>query len=292
MQPLRPVLALFALLAGAHAAPTLAAEAYDNCTGFIDSLPASISTQGTWCLRKHLFTSMTSGVAITLANDNITIDCNNFRLSGYGAGVATNAQGVAAGASRQNATIRQCRIQGFKYGVALFGAGHLVEDNRFDGNTYVGILANGDHHVVRRNIIHDTGGRPDEGYSTGIVAATAPASLGIRVLDNTIDGVSPAGNGLAETFPKGIDADGVVLVQRNRIGGLVMGEHGQAIGIELDGRTIARDNELVQNTATEGVGIWGASDTTSICRDNDIQGYSIGIADGTCLLAGNNVVQP
>ena len=38
------VLLLFA--AGTHR--VAAAEGYDNCTGFIDSLPATVTTQGTW----------------------------------------------------------------------------------------------------------------------------------------------------------------------------------------------------------------------------------------------------
>ena len=86
------------------AAPVQAAESYDNCTGFIDSLPATISTQGTWCLRKHLYTSVTSGAAISVLTDNVTVDCNHFRLSGLGAGIGTNAVGISAGASRLNAT--------------------------------------------------------------------------------------------------------------------------------------------------------------------------------------------
>ncbi|HEY0661599.1 MAG TPA: hypothetical protein VGD21_09825, partial [Lysobacter sp.] len=68
------------LLAGPVApAPAQAAQSYDNCTGFIDSLPATITTQGTWCLRKDLSTAMSSGNAITIATNNVTIDCNDFK---------------------------------------------------------------------------------------------------------------------------------------------------------------------------------------------------------------------
>ena len=52
-----------------------AAQSYDSCAGFIDSLPATITTQGTWCLRGDLATSVTSGNAITIATNNVTIDC-------------------------------------------------------------------------------------------------------------------------------------------------------------------------------------------------------------------------
>ena len=43
------------------------AETLGSCAGFIDSVPATITTQGTWCLRKDLSTSIASGAAITVA---------------------------------------------------------------------------------------------------------------------------------------------------------------------------------------------------------------------------------
>ena len=71
-----------------------AAESYDNCSGFVTSLPAVITTQGTWCLTADLATAMTSGVAITIATNNVTIDCNNFKLGGLSAGVDTTTIGI------------------------------------------------------------------------------------------------------------------------------------------------------------------------------------------------------
>src|SRR5688500_982965 len=120
------------LLAGLWAAmPTArAAESYDNCTGFIDSLPATISTQGTWCLRKDVSTSMTSGIAITVAANNVTVDCNDFKIGGLAAGNDSSAFGIFT--DRQNVTVRHCSIRGFFYGIYLIGAGNLIEDNLLD----------------------------------------------------------------------------------------------------------------------------------------------------------------
>src|SRR6185369_16529682 len=70
-----------------------AAESYDNCTGFITSLPAVVTTQGTWCLKQDLATAITSGNAITINTGNVTIDCNDFKLGGMSAGLATQAIG-------------------------------------------------------------------------------------------------------------------------------------------------------------------------------------------------------
>ena len=48
MQSIRHLFAALLLLAGVFAAPTPArAETYHTCAGFIDSLPAAITTQGT-----------------------------------------------------------------------------------------------------------------------------------------------------------------------------------------------------------------------------------------------------
>jgi hypothetical protein len=135
-----PLVLAFGLLS--LSSPSPAAESYDNCTGFIDTLPATINTQGTWCLRKDISTAMASGMAITIAVHNVTIDCNDFKLGGLAAGTATEAVGIYAD-ERNNITVRNCNVRGFMYGLGFIGAfasnggtsgGHVVEDSRFDGN--------------------------------------------------------------------------------------------------------------------------------------------------------------
>src|SRR4249920_3466180 len=98
----RSLLTLGALLLGC-AGSAHAAQSYDNCTGFITSLPAVITTQGTWCLKQDLATTVTSGSAITINTNNVTIDCNDFKLGGLGAGLATLANGIYS-LNRVNAT--------------------------------------------------------------------------------------------------------------------------------------------------------------------------------------------
>src|SRR6185369_13051491 len=90
-------------------APSLvrAAESYDNCVGFVDSVPAVIATQGTWCLRHDLSTAITAGNAITIATNNVIIDCNDFKLGDLSAGAGTQAVGVQA-TDRLNTTVRHC----------------------------------------------------------------------------------------------------------------------------------------------------------------------------------------
>src|SRR5688572_11288780 len=82
-------------LAG-HRQLALAARSYDTCTGYVESLPATIGSPGQWCLRRDLSTAQTSGAAITVAANNVTLDCNDFKLGGLSAGLDTLAHGMAA----------------------------------------------------------------------------------------------------------------------------------------------------------------------------------------------------
>src|SRR4249919_615558 len=92
------------------------AETYNTCTGFITSVPTVITTQGTWCLKQDLTTALTIGVAITINTNNVTIDCNDFKLGGLAAGVGSQVHGIYA-ANRSNLTVRHCNIRGFYNGV-------------------------------------------------------------------------------------------------------------------------------------------------------------------------------
>src|SRR5688572_18530592 len=136
-----------------------AAESYDNCTGYITTVPTTITTQGTWCLKNDVSTAIGSGAAITVGVNNVTLDCNNFKLGGLGAGTGTLVKGIHA-KDRVGVTVRHCNIRGFHYGV-LFegGAGHVVENSAFLGNTFAGTSATTvDNVIIRDNVFTDTGG--------------------------------------------------------------------------------------------------------------------------------------
>src|SRR5688572_4364921 len=92
-----------------------AAADYDTCTGFIDSLPAVISTPGTWCLRRNLATTITSGAAIEVTTDDVMIDCNGFRI--VGTSPTSSASGIK-GQQVMYGGVRNCSLQGF--GIAIW----------------------------------------------------------------------------------------------------------------------------------------------------------------------------
>jgi len=270
-----PTLAVLIVAGGfiAFALPAHAAESYDNCTGFIDSLPATIGSQGTWCLRKDLSTGMSSGQAILVATNNVTLDCNDFKIGGLSAGVATEAVGIRAQA-RQNISVRNCSVRGFNYGVSLAGDNHSVVDSRFDLNTLVGIYMSGDGNEARSNVVSATGGQPLTGFALGIVLA----GPGARVLDNRVHGVSamPDAGGL-NRLAGGIQADGG---SGAIVGNVVTGidSAGTAHGIRVY-QGIVRDNVVVQTTDNEGSTAIvclddGSGSTTGLSDDNSIRSYA------------------
>ncbi|MEZ0470283.1 hypothetical protein [Luteimonas salinilitoris] len=273
--------ATLSMAAAALVAPAPAhAETYHTCKGFIDSVPATISQQGVWCLRQDLSTGITSGTAITVNTSNVTIDCNDFKLGGLAAGAGTGTLGIHAN-GQFNVSVRNCSIRGFLYGVTLEGGGaHLVERNGLDGNTYMGISVSGPGSMIRSNRVVDTGGSTTSAY--GIFAAN-----GVDVVDNTVNGVAATDtNGSA--FGIYSSANGEASIAHNRVRGLAAASSGSTYGIfnANSGRLSVRDND-VQGTGVVGsIGVRCFTNTAT-ARDNVVAGFETGVAN--CLLYGNTV---
>ena len=281
---LLPTLLCLLLLGGLSAGPARAAESYDACTGFIDSIPATITTQGVWCLRKDLATAITNGAAITIATNNVTIDCNGFKLGGLAAGNASHARGIRA-ENRQNATVRNCSIRGFYYGIDIYrGAGHLIEDNRLDNNlVYAIIVLPAENSLVQRNRIYDTGGAPLATQVAGIHAFA-------DVIDNTVSGLFAA-DATAQLLAGIASSTPGARIHGNTISGFDMtatngGTVGNAYGIYLaaPGARVS-GNHVSGNGGTAGNGIRAAS-TADYCLDNTIGGFAINIHPD-CNSSGN-----
>jgi hypothetical protein len=236
-----------------------AAESYDNCAGTIASLPTTITTQGVWCMKQDLATAITSGNAITVNTNNVTIDCNGFKLGGLSAGAATTARGIFT-TGHVNLTVRHCNIRGFYVGAYLTGTGsggHLIEDNRFDGNTYYGMIVEGDSSVIRRNLVFNTGGT-----TAGVFDATGiDAGMSVDVIGNTVVGVTGSSGGNGNAF--GIYSSGLSAstIQGNSVRALVPSGTGHAFGIRNVGsdRLSIRDNELTGDAGNGSVGLYCAN---------------------------------
>ncbi len=262
-----------AMLFQSHAAR--AAKGYDNCNGFIDALPAAISTQGVWCLRHDLATNIASGNVISISANNVTIDCNDFKVGGLAAGNRSQAIGIRA-YGRQNTAIRHCNIRGFNFGIYLDGgAGNLVEDNRLDNNLIGGIYVDGQYNRVRRNAVYDTGGFVAGTGSGGTFAWGIDAAADI--VDNVVDGVFTAGT---TNTVIGIRASGAGMqASNNQISGLALNGGGTAFGIAavagIPYQTFVGNRVAAASASTNGSGIHG--NDSSFCARNTVSGFAVGM---------------
>jgi hypothetical protein len=189
-----------------------------NCTP-ITSLPATITSQGVYCLTGHLTTSQTSGSAIGIAAPNVVLDLNGWKVGGQAAGKGTYAAGIYS--SQINVTIKNGIVRGFRYGIHLLGAGAVVEDVRADQNTIRGIYLSGDGSIVRRNHVVNTGGSTLSANADALGIACEAA--GALVENNTVSGLSPSGSGVGV----GIVVAGVSNVVR---GNTILGSSTPAAG--------------------------------------------------------------
>ena len=271
--PRTALLATAIVAAGLASPASTAAESYDSCTGFIESLPATISTQGVWCLRRNLATAMTSGNAITITVNNVTIDCNDFKIGGLAAGDESKTVGIAAD-DVLNATVRQCAIRGFFHGIRLTGAGHLIEDNRLDGNLYIGIEMEGDDHLVRRNRVFETGGSAFAAEAFGIAGET-------DVVDNVVAGVQ--GVPAAGVFVLGGDR----LVSGNRVSRILATEL-TTYGLAGVGEGVVMRGNYASAAFIGTYGITTGPD--GMCESNQVSGFTY--AYEGCAQANGNLSVP
>lgn len=257
-----------------------AAKSYDNCTGFVDSVPAVITTQGVWCLRADLSTAITSGVAIQINTNNVTLDCNDFKLGGLAAGPATEARGIYS-LQRSNVTITNCNVRGFFYGIhAAGGNGNRSLSNILDGNKVLGIWMSGYGATIRGNQVIATGGSTIEGDLTyGIVGGD-----GSDIIDNTVNGVFTISGAVREAVGIAVYQGFRTTITGNRVRGVVS-INGTVSGILASAqRTHVHANQVLG--AGTGAGI-RCVNNTSTASDNVISGYPDSVV--TCVSIGNRV---
>ena len=275
---IRPCVALLAILLVLAGFPREApAETHDTCAGFIDSVPAVISTQGVWCLRGDVSTAQTSGSAIEIAANNVTIDCNGYKIGGLAAGSSSAANGIYA-YGRMNITVRNCNIRGFLHGISLFGSnagGHLVEDNRLDGNLYVGMDIYGDNNTVQRNQVYDTGG----GTST-----SSMINYGIYAQANVIGNIVD-----------GIDADRLIAIRitgaghvarDNVVRNILSGSGDEVFGIFGSGDSILVDNHVYVSAGPPASESGNGVRDGAVCLRNTVYGFATPFAN--CDISSGN----
>lgn len=247
-----------ALLVSALAliAPTLpqaaAAQEPPSCT-VIASLPATITVGGNYCLAANAEVNMTTGAAITIGTNNVTLDCRDFTIANAANSDTGSSSGIAA-VNRNNVHIRNCRIRGgFTQGIFVYmpvggpttSYYNRIEKNSITGPYLYGILAYGSAIEIRDNTIYDVGGQ-----------ANAPA-FGIRVAGSNVS---------AYKFQ---------VVERNLIAG-TSSPFSNAFGIYSDNSIGSMFNN---NTIS---GTYGLAP--------NFKGYGIRIANGAGLTIRGNII--
>jgi len=283
--------ALFALSPFAH--PGVASAETTQCHN-ITSLPATLSSQGVYCLKQDLSTSQSSGSAIEIRTNNVTIDCNGHKLGGLAAGDATEAIGIYA-FDRNNITLRNCQLRGFSIGILLSSdgfegatppSGHMVEHNRIDNSTRSGIIISADGSMVRDNVVADTGGNPLGESVIGI-----EAHYGTDIVGNTVDGVFDSSADPKQVY--GIinwDGSGNV-ISGNRIRGLSSASGSNGIVLTIGSERVSVRDNAIANGEGSGYGIHCVA-ANDIATGNHVGGFDQGVAGCLPLEGSGNVVVP
>jgi hypothetical protein len=150
----------------------------------IYSVPFTISEPGLYYLTKNLAYSATTGAAITVQANDVTIDLMGFVISGPGASSGTN-HGIYMN-GRKNVEIRNGTLRGFGYhGVVEDGEAsghqHIVINVRAVGNGWDGIRLAGYGHLVQGCTASENGA-----YASGSAwGAGMGIGDGSTVIDNT-----------------------------------------------------------------------------------------------------------
>jgi hypothetical protein len=215
-----------------------------------------IDTQGLYCLTGNLVTSQTSGAAIVINANNVTLDLNGWKIGGQAAGTATSAYGILSGGV--NVTGKNGIVRGFSFSIYLSGRGAVIQNMLVDQNTtlgiYIGINAKGA--MVEHHQVVDTGG------STVTTDAQAV----------------------------GIEADGgYVTLSNNMVSGVTAAGTGNEWGIYASGpNSTVRDN-VVSDTATPTGGgcLVGIYQGGSIAVNNTVSNFGIGINNNGGIYAHN-----
>jgi hypothetical protein len=289
MIPFRSIAIALLALASLLGAPRTgnAADAYANCTGSITTVPVVIDVPGTWCVKQLLYVASASGSAIDIRTDNVTLDCNDFRLLELGDAATNQAYGIHA-SGRSNLTVRHCDVRGFYFGLyfQFGGAGDLVEDNRFEGNTHVGLQVDADDSQIRRNRVFDTGGSTVIADVYGIATNNS-----LDIMDNAVSGVAAVAGSSGHAIGIYTSSNVNGSIHGNRVRGLQKDGNGSvfAIGSFGIGYLSMRNNDVVGDTGASTYGIYCAS-SHGHARDNVISGF--GTALSGCVNNVGNAIKP
>jgi hypothetical protein len=280
------VAGMFAMSARANEPPS-----GDGCTGYIESVPISISRPGVWCLSKDFSSrAVPGGAAIVIRADDVTLDCRGHRIEASLQARRYEVPGIVA-LDRNNVVVRDCDIRKFWIGILVSGGrGHVVERNLVEDSAFMGIWMPARASEILQNRILDTGGDADSLISLGI------GSGGAHIRDNTVEGLlSPGGRRTAQASGSLVGIwPGAGSVSGNRVQQAQVEGTDQLYGIlTFNGpqRLNVHDNDLIGPGRT-GIGVecWTSDTPSTFVAGNRINGF--GIAVRSDCVQGQNQIAP
>ena len=161
--------------------------AWSDCIP-IDKVPYVIHSPGNYCLVQNV---VATSDGITVAADDVTLDCGGHTIDGSALGPSKAWRGVE-GYDRIGVIVRNCTVKGFMSGIQLTGRSHNIQGNVIIAPYSRGIVVEGEENIVVGNRISDAGGGSI--FSWGAYGIFARGTSIIR--DNVISGIVPtAGSG-------------------------------------------------------------------------------------------------
>lgn len=162
----------------------------------ITSLPTNITKAGIYCLKKNLEFTPVAGFpsgfldgVINIHAHNVTIDLNGFSISNSVAGPGNKINGISS-VYIEDSIIRNGTVTGFRHGIlhaGFAGKRNIIENMRIHANTEYGIYAVGEDHVIRNNIVTNTGPGDHGDSAAGILVTYGGNSV---VENNIVNGVT------------------------------------------------------------------------------------------------------
>lgn len=212
------------------------------------TVPAVLSSPGTYCLESHQTYPGTNGAAVTVTADFVTVDLGGLSIVGTGGSSATSTGVYAAG--RRGLTVQNGTLSGFLFG-AYINSGSVaatVRDVIFVDNWYIGAWVDGPGAAIIGCRVVNTGGALLPGYTRPL--AIKAGGLGLRVVGNTVAGmILPAG--------------------------------GEVVGLAIDqapGATIADNTFSLATPTPDGYAVWINGGTTrAVLAGNNITNFGYGI---------------
>ena len=272
---MKKTLLLFALLLSGWTTPSLAASLCAEIT----SLPATISVPGNYCLIGNQNVNLNTGNAITIAANDVVLDCLNFSIKNFASINNGSSNGINI-TGRNNVTVKNCRILGgFTSGIWAFQNNAAANtnyyltfvDNYIAGPYLYGILAYGSGIEIRNNRIYDVGGQLNN-FAMGIRVAGSNAEGQNRfhiVKDNLVAGTSSAYNNAYGIYSDNSVAG--IFIDNGVSGTTATNGTYRSYGLRVIGtQDRITDNHVVGSGLTNDTGISGSSTTTS-CFDNYIR---------------------